>query len=229
LRTGLFLFNFATAQLSPIAPAPYDTTTTRFNDGRADAHGRFWVGSIYEPRGQNLAALYVLEKNELRRVFGEIMVSNGLGFSPDNTILYHTDTATQTVSKYAFDSARGQIGTSQFFFKSPQVAATHADYLGRPDGAAVDSEGCYWVAMISGGRVLRISPQGQILETHFVPCAAPTMPCFGGADLKTLYVTTASQHPSVDLAKHPDSGCVFALRVNVAGLPEPYYQPMAAV
>jgi sugar lactone lactonase YvrE len=93
-------------------------------------------------------------------------------------------------------------------------------YGGRPDGAAVDREGNYWVAMFEGGRVLQLSPGGELLGEWPLPALCPTMPCFGGADLKTLYVTTASlNRPPAELAALPDSGCVFAMQVQVAGLP----------
>ena len=93
-------------------------------------------------------------------------------------------------------------------------------YGGRPDGATVDAEGCYWVAMYEGGRVLRFSPGGELLREVLVPALCPTMPCFGGPDLKTVYVTSASINRSAEeLARWPDSGCVFAFEAEVAGLP----------
>ena len=93
-------------------------------------------------------------------------------------------------------------------------------YGGRPDGAAVDAEGCYWSAQYEGGRLLRIAPSGEVLTEVRVPALCPTMPCFGGPDLKTLFVTTARHGRSeAELAQNPGSGCVFAMRTEVAGLP----------
>jgi sugar lactone lactonase YvrE len=93
-------------------------------------------------------------------------------------------------------------------------------YRGRPDGAAVDAEGCYWAAMFEGARVLRLSPQGEVLREVRLPVRCPTMPCFGGRDLKTLYVTTArAKRPDDELAREPLAGCVLQLRVDVPGLP----------
>ena len=98
-------------------------------------------------------------------------------------------------------------------------------YGGRPDGAAVDAEGCYWVAMFEGARVLRLSPQGEILQELPLPAQCPTMPCFGGEDLKTLYVTTARhKRGAQELADYPQSGCVFSTRVSVPGLPVNFFQ-----
>jgi sugar lactone lactonase YvrE len=93
--------------------------------------------------------------------------------------------------------------------------------MGRPDGATVDSEGNYWSAQYAGSRVLCISPQGELLHEIMLPVTNPTMPCFGGPDLKTLYVTSASQGMSAEhLAAHPLEGAVLAIPMDVAGLPE---------
>jgi sugar lactone lactonase YvrE len=92
-------------------------------------------------------------------------------------------------------------------------------YGGRPDGAAVDSEGCYWSAQYEGQRLLRLSPTGEVLAEVATPVPCPTMPCFGGPDLKTLFITTSRQGRSAqELAQFPGAGCVFAMRVEVAGL-----------
>jgi sugar lactone lactonase YvrE len=93
-----------------------------------------------------------------------------------------------------------------------------------PDGAAVDREGCYWIALYGGGRVVRLSPAGNVLAEHPLPARCPTMCAFGGADLRTLYLTTARQRQSdADLARLPLSGGLFALRAPVPGLPEPMF------
>ena len=105
-------------------------------------------------------------------------------------------------------------------FEARAAASRSTDYGGRPDGAAVDAEGCYWVAMFEGARLLRLSPSGEILREVRLPVQCPTMPCFGGADLRTLYVTTATENrPAEELAAQPWAGSVLALRVDVPGLP----------
>jgi sugar lactone lactonase YvrE len=102
-----------------------------------------------------------------------------------------------------------------------------AGYGGRPDGAAVDAEGCYWVAMYEGGRVLRLSPAGETIAEVRMPARCPTMPCFGGADLRTVYVTSASKgRPDAELAEFPHPGCTFSFRVDVPGLPVPLAAPV---
>ncbi|NRR33212.1 SMP-30/gluconolactonase/LRE family protein [Oxalobacteraceae bacterium] len=224
LRRGFVHLDTSTDEirLDDIAPAPYDTATTRFNDGRADAAGRFWVGTIYEPRDQQAAEMYVLEKGQLRKVWsGGMTVSNGLGFSPDQRTLYHSDTTSHRVSRYAYDAATGTVSDGQTLKQFSTDKANN--YGGRPDGAAVDSEGNYWCAMIEGARLLKLSPAGDILDEIKLPVRCPTMMAFGGADLKTLYITSIGKRPAEELAEYPLSGRLLSVRVDVAGRAEPAY------
>jgi sugar lactone lactonase YvrE len=223
LRTGLVRLDTGDGSLRPIADAPYDSATTRFNDGRTDAAGRFWVGTIYEPRDRQAAQMYCLERGQLRLVWdGGMTVSNGLGFSPDGAWLYHADTTSHRIDRYPFDLARGGVGPAQRFAEFSTERG--AGYGGRPDGAAVDSEGAYWCAMFEGGQLLRFAPDGTLLRRVALPVRCPTMLAFGGADLRTLYVTSAgAKRPAAERAQYPLSGCLLSLRVDVAGRPEPLY------
>ncbi len=225
LRSGFAHLDTASGALAPIAPAPYDTATTRFNDGRVDPAGRFWVGTLYEPRDQQAAQMFCLERGAVKLVWsGGMTVSNGLGFSPDQKWLYHSDTTSHRIDRYAFDAATGEVSHPQRF---QQFSTDRAkNYGGRPDGAAVDSDGAYWCAMFEGGRLLRFAPDGELLREVKLPLRCPTMVAFGGADLRTLYITSASHKRSdEERAQYPLTGCVLSLRVEVAGLPEPLYQP----
>lgn len=222
LRTGVALLHPDSGTLTPIAAAPYDTARMRFNDGRCDAAGRFWAGTLYEPRDHAGASLFCVDRGVIRNMGNPVTVSNGLAFSPDNRTLYHADTTAHRITAYAFDLATGAIGTGRLLHQFS--TDRHANYGGRPDGAAVDSEGAYWCAMYEGGRLLRLSPDGDILEEVPLPVRCPTMLAFGDADLKTLYVTTArNNRPQDELQRHPLSGCVLSLRVDVAGRVEPEY------
>lgn len=223
LRAGVMHLNTDSGELTAIAAAPYDTTTTRFNDGKTDAAGRFWIGTIYEPRDKPAADMYVLDKGELHLAWPTNVVnSNGLAFSPDNTVLYHADTAGHKVTRYAFDTAAGTISAPHVLhqFSSDKSAP---DYGGRPDGAAVDADGNYWVALFEGGRIVKLSPAGAILEEIALPARCPTMVAFGGEDLTTLYITTAGKRPAEELARLPLSGKVLQVKVNVAGRPASIY------
>ncbi len=225
-RSGVVHLDTASGAVTPVADAPYATATTRFNDGKVDAAGRFWIGTIYEPRDQQAAQMFVLEKGEIRLAWsGGMMNSNGLGFSLDGRSMYHADTAAHRINRYAFDVARGVAEQPETFqqFASDKASPT---YGGRPDGAAVDSEGAYWIAMFEGGRLLRISPAGEVLREVRLPLRCPTMVAFGGDDLRTLYITSASHGRSeAELAAYPLSGKVLSMRVEVPGRPEPIYQP----
>ena len=221
-RDGLIRFDPADGRRTRITEAPYDTTVERFNDGKTDAQGRFWVGTIYEPRDAATASLYRFGPQGLVRVAGDITTSNGLAWSPDGCTLYWADTKAHVVSAWDFDPAAGVPSNRRVFAQFPLRRPDQAldDYTGRPDGAAVDQDGCYWVAMFEGARVLRLSPQGELLQTLHLPVRCPTMVCFGGPDLRTLYITTAREkRPADELAAMPWSGCVLQLRVNVPGLP----------
>ena len=224
LRDGIYLGTTWGGSLTLLAPAPYDTTRLRFNDGKCDAQGRFWAGSLYEPKDQALGTLYMLDGQGLHAIQGGVTTANGLAWSPDGRTAYWADTAAHQVRAFEVDAASGQLSQARVFYQATPKPAGWAwgsatPYGGRPDGAAVDSEGCYWSAQYEGGRLLRISPKGEVLAEVRTPTLCPTMPCFGGADLKTLFITTSRQGRSeAELAQYPGAGCVWAMRVEVAGV-----------
>lgn len=218
-RDGLVVFDPVDGTHEPIAPATYDTRIERFNDGKTDPRGRFWVGTIYEPRDAARAALYRLDGRALTRIAGDITTSNGLAWSADGRTMYWADTKAHRITAWDYDVERG-LPTNPREFARFEPPAPGGDYAGRPDGATVDAEGCYWVAMFEGGRVLRFSPAGELLQTIHLPVRCPTMPCFGGSDLCTLFITTAREkRPAEEIAALPWSGRVLQLRVDVPGLP----------
>jgi sugar lactone lactonase YvrE len=225
LREGFVHLDTASGTVTLIAAAPYDTSVARFNDGAVDPAGRFWVGTIYEPRDQQAAAMYCLEKGSVSLKWsGGMTNSNGLAFSPDGRAMYHADTTSHRVDRYVFDADSGTVSHPQRF---QQFSTDKAhNYGGRPDGAAVDSEGAYWCAMFEGGRLLRFSPEGELLREVSLPLRCPTKIAFGGDDLRTLYLTSACQgRSSQELEQYPLSGCVLAMTVDVAGREEPMYLP----
>ncbi len=225
-RDGIVHLDTVSGDTAMIAPAPYDTATTRFNDGRVDAAGRFWIGTIYEPRDRQDAAMYCLEKGRLTLKWsGGMTVSNGLGFSPDGRTMYHADTTAHRVDRYRYDQDTGEARDALAFLQfSTDKAASN--YAGRPDGAAVDSEGAYWCAMIEGACLLRYSPDGKLLRELPLPVRCPTMMAFGGDDLRTLYITSIGHgRPAHEQAQYPLNGYVLAVQVDVAGREEPVYVP----
>jgi sugar lactone lactonase YvrE len=222
LRSGLVSFDPASGEHTVLAQAPYDTKTQRFNDGKADPQGRFWVGTLCEPREPARAVLYRWDAGQLLRQAGDISVSNGLAWSPDGGTMYWSDTHSHRVFAFDFDAASGALTRQRDFatFPRKQPGQDLATYGGRPDGAAIDLEGCYWVAMFEGQRLLRLGPDGSVRDELALPVRCPTMPCFGGPDLRTLFITTSRQNrPAEELAVQPLAGRVLTLRVAVPGLP----------
>ena len=222
-RTGIVHLNTVDGSITDIVAAPYDTGTMRFNDGRVDPAGRFWIGTIFEPRTEAVARMYCLDKGELRLAWsGGMTVSNGLAFSPDGRVMYHSDTTTHRIDRYSFDAATGTASRPEPFQRFSMDKANN--YGGRPDGAAVDSEGAYWCAMIEGGCLMRFAPDGTLLQKVDLPVRCPTMLAFGGSDLRTLFVTSLSHGRSADeVAQYPLTGHLLTMRVDVAGREEPQY------
>ena len=218
LRGGLWLARPDGSLERKVADAPYDPAHHRFNDGRCDSAGRFFAGSMNEKRDANSAALYRLDPDfRLTPVLSNLMISNGLAWSPDGRTMYSADTPTHVIRAFDYDAATGTPS-------GPRVFAQWTGETDRPDGGAVDSAGNYWTAFYRGGTVVKLSPSGRILAEYPTPAMCPTMCAFGGADLRTLYVTSARQMRDADeLARLPQSGGVFAMAVDTPGLPEPQF------
>ena len=222
MRDGLFRFNPDSGERRRLAAPPYDPAQERFNDGRADAQGRLWVGTIFEARTAPAAALYRWDGARLQRMVGDITLSNALAFSPDGRTMYWGDTPAHKIFAFDFDGHDGSLSRRRLFaeFALKKPGQDLATYGGRPDGAAVDEEGAYWCAMFEGQRLLRLAPDGQVLQELALPVRCPTMPCFGGPDLRTLFVTTSREkRPATELAAQPLAGSVLQMRVDVPGLP----------
>jgi sugar lactone lactonase YvrE len=222
LRDGIWHFDPASAAKRLLAAPGYDPALERYNDGKCDAAGRFWCGTLYEPRHPPLASLYCLDGGVLVRKAGGITVSNGLGWSPDGRTMYWADTTAHTIYAFDFDPSSGEMSRKRVFAQFARRAEGEPldGYGGRPDGAAVDALGDVWVAMYEGARLLQLAPDGSLRREIELPVRCPTMPCFGGVDLKTLYITSARhKRPADELAEQPLAGTVLAMRVDVPGLP----------
>jgi sugar lactone lactonase YvrE len=221
----------------PEAITRFAHQSTRFNDGKADPLGRFWAGTIYEPRDARKAELYSIDCRPDNGENGAPVVqlkahnattANGLAWSPDARTLYWTDTPRHVIHAWDWDARANVLRRHRVFHQfAPKPAGWRPGdpgYGGRPDGAAVDADGNYWCAMYEGGRVVQLSPQGALLRELAVPARCPTMPCFGGADGRTLFLTTARQgRPAEELAAFPLSGQVLATETGVVGLPVNFF------
>ena len=191
----------------------------RFNDGCVDSAGRLWIGSLTADKPKRDAALYRLDPDgSLTKMLGGLMTSNGAAFSTDGRTFYHADTPTHRIHAYDVDPATGTLGEGRLFHEFPEGN-------GRPDGAAVDAEGCYWSALWDGWRIVRMSPAGELLQTVDLPVQRPTMLAFGGDDLCTAFVTSAGKNLTEgERTAQPYAGGVFSFRVDVPGLAQPMFE-----
>lgn len=194
----------------------------RFNDGRCDRQGRFWAGTMQTSMGVEPAgAMYRHDPGvepgvpTLKAQLTGLTVPNGLAFSPDGKTMYLSDSHPTVQLIWAFDYDIDS-GTPH----NRRVFVDMNAHPGRPDGAAVDAEGCYWICAIDSGQVLRFTPEGKLDRALELPVKKPTMCAFGGPQLDTLFVTSIRPQ-GVDLRDQPLAGGVFALNPGVKGLPEP--------
>ncbi|QIO34044.1 SMP-30/gluconolactonase/LRE family protein [Bradyrhizobium sp. 1(2017)] len=187
----------------------------RLNDGRVDARGRLWIGTMDNQLHRPNGSLYrVSADGEAMRLFDGVIVTNGIAFAPDNRTLYFTDTRRYCTWKFDFDLDDGVIRNRRLF-------ADYGASKERPDGASVDVDGGLWTAFFSGGRVARYRPDGQIDKVIPLPVTNPTCLCFGGRDLKTLFVTTARKFlDRQQLGIEPQAGHLLAIHGVAQGLPE---------
>jgi sugar lactone lactonase YvrE len=213
LRHHLAFLNTQTGVVTPILEIEGNLPHNRLNDGKCDPQGRFWFGSmcsIEKPQ----ASLYRYDNDgSLHLMETGLTISNGLGWSPDQKTFYLTDSPQQKIYAYDFDSVTGNITNRRIF-----VDLTHESFY--PDGLTIDSEGHIWSAMWDGWCVIRFNPKGEEVLRIKLPVQVPSSCTFGGEDLKTLYITTASVGLSqADIEKSFYSGDLFALQTDITGLP----------
>lgn len=221
LRSGIWRLDTEGQAVRKLADNPEGVEFSRFNDGRVGPDGRFYAGTVDESR-QRKAKLYRYDRNGLAPLMEGLGTSNGLGFSPDGGTLYHVDSPTSKVTAHDFAAATGTLSGARVLIDIPDNPAA------RPDGATVDVEGCYWLAIFGSAVVQRFSPKGELMAEYPVPVKCPTMPAFGGSDLRTLFVTTAgSRRSAEEMEQYPTSGSLFAMRAPVAGMPEPLFDEQA--
>lgn len=197
-----------------------DKPDNRFNDGSVDPRGRFWAGTmkmVGEPEAAG--SFYRFDSHtECVQMLRGFFTTNGLAFSPDGRTLYCSDSyrSVRTIWAFDYDLDDGAISYRRVFFDTNSVA-------GRPDGGAVDVEGCYWMAGVGGWQVLRITPDGKVDRIIDMPVERPTKLAFGGADLRTAFVTSTLDGitPGTE-ARQPQAGSLFAFDAGVEGLPQSY-------
>jgi sugar lactone lactonase YvrE len=185
----------------------------RFNDGAVDCRGRFWAGTMNEEdESQPDGSVYRLQPDgSMQRVLTGFCVPNGLGWSPDNTIMYLADSSRQTIFTYDFDAERGELTHERML-----ISTADKGYM--PDGLTVDNQGYIWSACWNGARIVRYDPHGNIDRVVDVPAYRPTSCVFGGPDLQELYISSSRAGLSEEqLAQYPDSGDLFHLKTDIVG------------
>lgn len=200
--------------LGPVAPLPDSQRGLRFNDGRCDRQGRFWVGTMHneirEPRG----ALFRLDATGLTMIRDGVNIPNGLAWSPDGTRMYFADSPRHDIECYEYDTVCGSVGEPRIFARMTPP--------GFADGSTVDAEGFLWNAEFNSGRVVRYSPDGGVDRVIPVPMSRPTCCGFGGPELDHLFVASTSQRMTEDeLATQPMAGALIMMDVGVKGIREP--------
>jgi sugar lactone lactonase YvrE len=200
-----------------VAPVQHADSPMRFNDGRCDRQGRFWTGTMHVDMSLKRAAgaLYRLDHRGLRQQLDRLLVPNGLAWSPDGRTMYLSDShpTVQTVWAFDYDVQEGRPSNRRVFIDMNR-------YPGRPDGAAVDADGCYWICGNDAGMVHRFTPEGRLDRSIELPVRKPAMCAFGGSNLDTLFVTSIRpDHPSV-ATEQPLAGSVFSFNPGVKGIAE---------
>mgnify|MGYP005846874811 CR=1 FL=1 len=210
-ESGLYRFDIGTGARSLVVALEADRVETRSNDGRADPWGGFWIGTMGKNAEPNAGAIYRFYQGELRALVTEVTISNSICFAPDRSAAFYADTRIGRIMRQPLAAGDGwPAGAAQVFLDLGLSGALGID------GSVMDSEGCLWNAQWGAARVARYAPDGRLLETVNLPTPQTSCPAFGGADLKTLYITTAADGVDGDGA-----GMTYSTRIAVAGLADP--------
>jgi sugar lactone lactonase YvrE len=216
LADGLHDFDFATGKLTPRVASPL-APPVALHECACDPSGRFWVGAIDKRVGPDNpfpggAKVFRLEGEELVPMIEGYSCANGLAFSPNGRELYTSDSTTQRCDRYALDPDTGAISNRETFVQLD---------TGFADGAAVDAEGGYWVALVYAGKLRRYLPDGTLDIEVTLPFANPTKVAFGGKDMRTVFITSTAQSPSGEV--NPLDGGLFAFEADIGGRPDPMF------
>lgn len=217
--SGFAYFNPVKGAIQWLSKIEQDNPGTRLNDGRADRQGRFWAGSMVEVGEQGAGALYSVDhKLRVSSQISGLTISNGLCWSPDGKLMYHTDTPSRSIYRYDFDTVSGAISNQSLLVRTEKGCF--------PDGATVDAKGYIWSAQWGASRVVRYNPEG---ETDFIlplPVSQPTCVAFGGSDLNRLFVTSAYEGLDAEArATQPEAGNLFIFETDIKGIADPQFQP----
>ena len=212
LENGFAALDIETEKLTYLADPESDLPSNRFNDGKCDPAGRFLAGTMDRNGKKGAGSLYSLDRNlTVKRLWDNLTVSNGMGWSPDYSTMYLIDSDEQKVFAFDYDLTTGNISNRRVAVKIPE---------GFPDGMTTDAEGTIWVALWAGFKVTRWNPKtGELLQTISVPAPNVTSCTFGGENMNELYITTARKDMEpAQLDKYPKAGSVFRFKTDAIGL-----------
>ena len=212
LQSGLRRFDPDTGGFEHFADIEAHLPDNRLNDACIAPDGSLWFGSMHDLQTRHCGALYRVDRHaQALRLDEGYVITNGPAFSPDGRIFYHTDSLARII--YAYDCDASGCLTDK------RVLVRIDESVGVPDGTTVDAEGCLWAAIWGGWAVHRYSPAGELIESVPLPCSNVTKVAFGGADRRTVYVTTAWAGLSeTERSAQPQAGDLFAFRSTVSGL-----------
>ncbi len=212
---GFQRLNWETREVTPIIDPEDTMPETRFNDGKPGPDGRFYAGTMGSPVKAGIGSFYALDTDlKVRKLFDNVTISNGLDWSPDNSLFYYIDTPTLEVSVFDFDAGNGTLANRRKAFKLPEE-------WGYPDGMTADADGNLWIAHYNGRRVSAWDPaSGTCFGQIVLPVSQVTCCCFGGPDYSTLYITTAKEGKSERIQeREPLAGSLFSVKLPVCGRP----------
>ena len=203
-----------TGALTPIADPEGHLPGNRFNDGKCDRRGRLLAGTMDNAEVECTGTLYRLDPDlSVHVMCTEVHLSNGLGWSPDDRLLYYTNSLRRTIWVYDYELATGEVDNRRVFAQVPEDA-------GVPDGLCVDAEGFVWSAHWGGWRLTRYAPDGGVERVVAMPVPQPSCAAFGGPELNQLYVSSAAIGMTpADFARAPHGGGLFMLEPGARGLP----------
>lgn len=217
-ETRLFEFNLETGASGTVCPLEAENPQTRSNDGRADPHGGFWIGTMGKAAEKRAGAIYRYHRGELRLLFARITIPNSICFAPDGSRAYFADTLSRGIMTQPLDARGWPRGEPETFVDLRAEALN-------PDGSVTDAHGNLWNAQWGARRVAGYGPGGEFLAAHGFPARHTSCPALGGPDLATMYCTTAQEHLAPEiLAAEPENGQTFAVETATRGWPEPKVQ-----
>ena len=214
VRDGFVSVDPASGRIEWMADVEADRPSNRMNDGKVDPQGRFWAGTTDIDHRPALGTLYRLDADlTVNPMLSDVTISNGLDWTADGATMYFIDTPTRQVDRFSFEPTTGSIGDRR------KAVSIRPD-AGNPDGMTLDAEDHLWVALWDGWAVERYSPDGTLELRVDVPAAQTTSCTFGGADLGTMFITTAQKEfPDGGKPDQPHAGGLFACRTGVRGRP----------